>query len=286
MKKRQLATLGLTLGLVGAVGVGGTMALLSAQSETVTNTFTVGKGLHDSDITLNEAKVDSETGKEIVGAERVQTNEYKNLEQGVELDKDPTVSIKNTAADCYVFVKIDGLKDSNGTDPSKYYDVTIDKNWIAATTKGLSGLTEEEKKDLEAKLKNVYVYDKNQDGVITKEGDVVSGGLSATTKGLSGLTEEEKKDLEAKLKNVYVYDKNQDGVITKEGDVVSGGLSGNAGLVFNGVTIKKDAPLYTYNDKNKTWEKADLPQIVVKACAVQANNVNGYTDALKAVTFE
>lgn len=237
MKKRQLATLGLTLGLVGAVGVGGTMALLSAQSETVTNTFTVGKGLHDSDITLNEAKVDSETGKEIVGAERVQTNEYKNLEQGVELDKDPTVSIKNTAADCYVFVKIDGLKDSNGTDPSKYYDVTIDKNWIAATTKGLSGLTEEEKKDLEAKLKNVYVYDKNQDGVITKEGDVVSGGLSD-----------------------------------------------NAGLVFNGVTIKKDAPLYTQENPNAEWVRATLPEIVVKACAVQAKNVE-YVDALKAVKF-
>ena len=237
MKKTQLAKLGLTLGLVGAVGVGGTMALLSAQSETVTNTFTVGKGLHDSDITLNEAKVDSETGKEIVGAERVQTNEYKNLEQGVELDKDPTVSIKNTAADCYVFVKIDGLKDSNGTDPSKYYDVTIDKNWIAATTKGLSGLTEEEKKDLEAKLKNVYVYDKNQDGVITKEGDVVSGGLSD-----------------------------------------------NAGLVFNGVTIKKDAPLYTQENPNAEWVRATLPEIVVKACAVQAKNVE-YVDALKAVKF-
>lgn len=239
MKKRQLATLGLTLGLVGAVGVGGTMALLSAKSETVTNTFTVGKGLHDSDITLNEAKVDPETGEEIVGdgAERVQTNEYKNLEQGVELDKDPTVYIKNTAADCYVFVKIDGLKDSNGTDPSKYYDVTIDKNWIAATTKGLSGLTEEEKKDLEAKLKNVYVYDKNQDGVITKEGDVVSGGLSD-----------------------------------------------NAGLVFNGVTIKKDAPLYTQENPNAEWVRATLPEIVVKACAVQAKNVE-YVDALKAVKF-
>ena len=128
-------------------------------------------------------------------------------------------------------------KDSNGTDPSKYYDVTIDKNWIAATTKGLSGLTEEEKKDLEAKLKNVYVYDKNQDGVITKEGDVVSGGLSD-----------------------------------------------NAGLVFNGVTIKKDAPLYTQENPNAEWVRATLPEIVVKACAVQAKNVE-YVDALKAVKF-
>lgn len=136
-----------------------------------------------------------------------------------------------------MFVKIDGLKASNGTDPSPYYDVTIDENWIPATTEGLSNLTEEEIKDLEAKLENVYVYDKNQDDTITKEDDVVSGGLS-----------------------------------------------GNAGLVFDGVEIKEDAPLYTQEEPNAEWVKATLPEIVVKACAVQANNVE-YVDALKAVKF-
>lgn len=205
MKKTQLAKLGLTLGLVGAVGVGGTMALLSAQSETVTNTFTVGKGLHDSDITLNEAKVDSETGKEIVGAERVQTNEYKNLEQGAELDKDPTVSIKNTAADCYVFVKIEGIDD-------KYYNVTRDENWIETTES------------------NVYVYSTDK--------------TNAT--------------------------------------VVSGGLAGDAGLVFDGVKIKDNAPLF--EQKGEEWVEKILPPIVVKACAVQANNVT-YEQALAAATF-
>ena len=55
MKKRQLAKLGLTLGLVGAVGVGGTMALLSAKSNTVTNTFAAGNGIDaQKDITLFE----------------------------------------------------------------------------------------------------------------------------------------------------------------------------------------------------------------------------------------
>lgn len=206
MKKRQLATLGLTLGLVGAVGVGGTMALLSAQSNRVENTFKVGKGLHDSDITLDEAQVD-EKGKEIVGAARVQKNDYKNLEQGAELDKDPTVSIKNTAADCYVFVTIDGLD-------AQYYDVTIDENWIETTREG------------------VYAYNTDEDKT--------------------------------------------------KGDVVSGGLAGDAGLVFDGVKIKDAAPLF--EQKGEEWVEKTLPPIVVKACAVQANNVT-YEQALAAATF-
>lgn len=209
MKKRQLAKLGLTLGLVGAVGVGGTMALLSAKSKTVTNTFTVGKGLHDSDITLDEAKVDSNTGKKITGEgkARVQENTYNNLEQGAVLDKDPTVSIKNTAADCYVFVKIEGIDE-------RYYNVTRDENWIE-TTKS-----------------NVYVYSTDE--------------TNAT--------------------------------------VVSGGLADGAGLVFDGVKIQDNAPLFTDENQDGNYEKANLPQIVVKACAVQANNVT-YEQALAAATF-
>lgn len=209
MKKKQIAKLAVTLGLVGAVGVGGTLAALTAQSEAVTNTFTVGKGLHNSDIKLDEAKVDPNTGEEIPGAERVQTNTYNNLEQGAELDKDPTVTIQSTAADCYVFVEITGLD-------NKYYDVTIDENWVQT-----------------APNSNVYAYRSN----------------STST----------------------------------EGTVVTGGLQDEAGLVFDGVKIKDDAPLYTGSDE-EGWTAASLPKIVVKACAVQASN-NTYEAALAAATF-
>ena len=109
MKRNKVAKLMVVAALVGAIGIGGSLALLTARSEAVTNTFTVGKGLHDTDITLDEAQV-NENGEEIDGAERVQKNTYQNLEQGDGLDKDPTVTIKDTAADCYVFVLVDGLK--------------------------------------------------------------------------------------------------------------------------------------------------------------------------------
>lgn len=208
MKKKKIAKLAVTLGLVGAVGVGGTLAALTAQSEAVTNTFAVGKGLHNTDIKLDEAPVNPETGKEVSG-ERVQTNTYKNLEQGAELDKDPTVTIKATAADCYVFVEITGLD-------SRYYDVTIDENWVQT-----------------APNSNIYAYRSDSESAV--------------------------------------------------GTVVSGGLQGEAGLVFDGVDIKDDAPLYTGNDTDG-WTAAALPQIVVKACAVQASN-NTYEAALAAATF-
>lgn len=214
MKKKQIAQLGVTLSLVAAVGVGGTLAALTAKSEVVTNTFTVGAGLHDSDILLDEAPVDPNTGKEISGS-RVQSNEYKNLEQGDQLDKDPSVSITSTAADCYVFVLVQGVKNS------PYYDVTIDSNWVEVTDSSF-----------------------NTDDT-----------------------------------QLYVYSTDESNAA-----VVTGGLSVENGVVFDGVKIKDDAPLYTDVDEDGNFDKANLDQIVVKACAVQASN-NPYENALKQITF-
>lgn len=42
---------------------------------------------------------------------RVQSLEFKNLMQRDVMDKDPTVQIKRTAAQCYIFVKVTGLQD-------------------------------------------------------------------------------------------------------------------------------------------------------------------------------
>lgn len=75
--------LALTL-IVGGI-VGGSVAWLTATSATVTNTFTVG----DIDITLAET-----TG-----------NSYKVL-PGVNLTKDPVVTVSSTSEDCWLFVKV------------------------------------------------------------------------------------------------------------------------------------------------------------------------------------
>lgn len=108
MKKKQIAQLGVTLGLVAAVGVGGTLALLQANTEEVSNTFTVGAGLVDANLELDETDVDNSTPN----AERDKANTYKNIEPQSELKKDPQVRITAnegaTIADSYVFIEVRG----------------------------------------------------------------------------------------------------------------------------------------------------------------------------------
>ena len=98
-KKAMLLTV-CALVLVAAT-VMGTLAYLTSTDE-VKNTFTVGKVA----ITLDEAKVD-EKGQAIKGdgAERVKANSYK-LMPGVDVDKDPTVTVKGGSEDCYVRVLV------------------------------------------------------------------------------------------------------------------------------------------------------------------------------------
>lgn len=105
MKKKQLFTMVGALALVGALGIGSTLAFLQAQSSQVTNTFVVGNDLNDTDITLDETDVDNSTP----GQERDTKNNYENVQRGDVLVKDPQVHIAANTADSRVFVKIQGL---------------------------------------------------------------------------------------------------------------------------------------------------------------------------------
>lgn len=81
--------------LLVAASVFGTMAYLTS-TDTVTNTFTVGK----VKITLDEAKVDAD-GKPVTPAERVKGNSYKLL-PGHTYTKDPTVTVEAGSEASYV----------------------------------------------------------------------------------------------------------------------------------------------------------------------------------------
>lgn len=81
--------------LLVAASVFGTMAYLTS-TDTVTNTFTVGK----VNIKLDEAKVDAD-GKPVANAERVKENSYKLL-PGHTYTKDPTVTVEAGSEASYV----------------------------------------------------------------------------------------------------------------------------------------------------------------------------------------
>ena len=76
----------LALVLVIGCAVGGTVAWLTAQTDPVVNTFTYG----DIDITLGET-----TG-----------NNYKII-PGVDIEKDPKVTVKANSEACWLFVKVE-----------------------------------------------------------------------------------------------------------------------------------------------------------------------------------
>lgn len=99
MKKR---TLGMLLALALALGclAGGTLAYLTAQTETVTNTFTVGNVA----IELTETKAPD--GTQLQGAWEAK------LIPGATYAKNPVVSVDADSEDCYLFVKVDAPQNS------------------------------------------------------------------------------------------------------------------------------------------------------------------------------
>lgn len=127
MKKRQIINLAVALCLIMALGAGATLAFLTAQSQKVTNTFTVGKALNASAIVLDESKL--QANGTLDPATRVLQNDYKNIQSGDVLNKDPMVTVKANTAACYMFVKITGL------DALAAKGITVtdwNSNWVKA----------------------------------------------------------------------------------------------------------------------------------------------------------
>ncbi|MCG4527141.1 SipW-dependent-type signal peptide-containing protein [Intestinimonas massiliensis] len=104
MKKK--ITLLLSLVLAVAMGIGGTLAWLTAKTEAVKNTFTVG----NINITLTET-----------------TTNYKMV-PGQTIAKDPKVTVKAGSEACWLFVKIE-----EGNDLDKFISYTVADDWTALT---------------------------------------------------------------------------------------------------------------------------------------------------------
>ncbi|MBQ4628237.1 MAG: hypothetical protein IJB44_04075 [Clostridia bacterium] len=93
MKKRIAVALVALVMIVGCV-VGGTLAWLSAKSNTVTNTFTYG------DIEINLWETDLENNKTETGVA------YSNIVPGATVPKDPTITVIENSENCYVYAKV------------------------------------------------------------------------------------------------------------------------------------------------------------------------------------
>ena len=124
MKKSKAILMALCAVLLVAASVMGTLAYLTS-TDTVTNTFTVGKVA----ITLDEAPVDA-NGQKTNGPRRT-SNEY-HLLPGHRYDKDPIVHVAADSEDCYLFVKVEnGIADIEAA--TTIADQMTAKGWAPIT---------------------------------------------------------------------------------------------------------------------------------------------------------
>ena len=111
--KLVVAMLAVTL-LIGCA-IGGTVAWLTDKTTAVTNTFTYG----DINIELTETKP---------------TNKQAKIIPGVDIEKDPKVTVKKDSEDCWLFVKVEEA----GTFVANKVTYSIDDGWTKLT--GVTGV--------------------------------------------------------------------------------------------------------------------------------------------------
>ena len=111
--KLVVAMLAVTL-LIGCA-IGGTVAWLTANTAPVVNTFTYG----DINIELTETKPENKQAKII---------------PGVDIEKDPKVTVEGGSEDCWLFVKVE----KTGTFVDGKVTYSIDNGWTQLT--GVTGV--------------------------------------------------------------------------------------------------------------------------------------------------
>lgn len=134
MKNGKLvATLG-AVALVAAVGLGSTLAYLSAETDTVTNKFTLGNVSFGLNGGLAEQEVVLQNGKYVIGdgadenttVDWVQTNTYAKVTPGETVAKNPTAFIGSDSEDAWLFVRVSKSADFEDIEFNKDLFTVVD----------------------------------------------------------------------------------------------------------------------------------------------------------------
>ena len=184
MTKKRIATMATCIALVGAVAVGGTLALLSTPSNNVQNTFTVGAGYHTDhqDLTLDEAKVAQVTSGTNLGGyaetddARVKSNEYANIVENALLAKDPQFHISDDCevAQSWIVAKISGFNTTPDATTLKFTDVT-DETEVTEENKLVAGTWYKVTKSDDAYSYDAVTLDNIDNGVYIYSASLAAG---------------------------------------------------------------------------------------------------------------
>lgn len=151
MKKKNVLMTALSLTLVGVIAAGSTLAYLTSQSDTLTNTFTVGEGYgteEDPGFYLDEtaAKVDVVEGETVTTNPTLKSqfgrteegNKYAAMSIGDTIYKDPTFHL-NEGPESYIFAKVEGV-DAMEADDVGFSFTGWSENWVKVDeTEGRDG---------------------------------------------------------------------------------------------------------------------------------------------------
>lgn len=151
--KLVVAMLAVTL-LIGCA-IGGTVAWLTAKTDPVVNTFTYG----DIDIELNETKP---------------TGRQAQIIPGVNIEKDPKVTVKANSEACWLFVKVQ----ETGTFVANKVTYSIADGWTKLT--GVTGVDN-------VYYREVGAVTANTDFAVLK-GNVVTVSDSLTKEDIKSIT--------------------------------------------------------------------------------------------------
>ena len=138
MEKKNLKKIALSLGLVGVVGVGATLAYFSANTTELTNTFRMfgnetGQAIG---LTIKEHAVDKDNNPDYRIHEDTlwtKTTEndgvtYDNLLPNQIVDKDPTIEVAANSVNCIVVAKVENYTQEYltilGQDSENWEDIT------------------------------------------------------------------------------------------------------------------------------------------------------------------
>lgn len=123
MKKKNLLTVIVSLALVVVLGVGATLAALSATDDKVVNTFKFADGIA---VTLQEPVPTEKIADEEYARNTEKGVDYSNIVPGQKLNKAPEVAVE-TDVPAYVFIKVSGF------DAAKLTCGAIADGWTAYT---------------------------------------------------------------------------------------------------------------------------------------------------------
>ncbi len=180
MKKKTL-TIAIALVLVVALAVGATYAYLTAQTKAVTNTFTAGGAVTAKDLTLKEHNVIPNADGSYTLDNTTYLDEGKGISYvvlpGVNLPKDPTVTVEKSTGTYYLFVTVE--KGSGFVGENAPLSYTTDSAWkqLEISAEGTTNVANKE----------LYVYSVTTDSTTTyiqpKSDNAVSHAILA---GITG----------------------------------------------------------------------------------------------------